>query len=586
MFRNKNRKGSEETESKVSSTILKVREIGYTDYFSEPWPNELKFKSYREISEFLFNVALFGDEKFFEDSINAMKTVLLQNPEHEEATYFKFKAKELSESNNKRAEAVGISLLSYSEDTDEKDFLLEKARSIILKPINNIVFDKIANEAAISIIFQNGSDIDKENSLIALMDANEETKYNVIGMLNPGNKAETLILAVLMEDKNEYIAKSATEKLYRNANLIKKEAFSAISHNILKALTLEKSKLDEGNKDKNKIHPIAGLVVEATIYAAPNDLMDYPKAALNLVKSDNPYVFGIGYVMIERLKVRNLIYDRDIPEQFYKRIRSFEFFKEAYRISVESSGASYKEMDAYESYMQKMALLLEDGSITKQEYKKMEDLKEVLEHKEDNRRDNARILFGVFNAGTTNYENKAFGSASVFKVTRLDDAYYNAKIQDVIDSVFAGEIKGQSWLSKKISEVNPKNEYRAYWNILRFESKAFYRAAKNTYAIASESEIFPDYMIGSMKFEIIKAKASMIDNRLYLMHEVDTEARFSAVEGLAVQLSNLNKRIIEGIKSYAKDNGVFPNESYENMHESLMAHNSKQLEYLKDKLRR
>ena len=165
------------TESKISSTILKVKEIGYTDYFSEPWDGELKFGSYREISEFLLNVSLFGDEKLFDDSISAIKTVLYQNPEHDEAQYFRFVAKGLARSDDWRAVAVGMSLISLSDNPDEKALFLQKARDIIIsEEVRDTFFPNVANEAALSIIYDSGSDIDKENALDALLLSSDGTK--------------------------------------------------------------------------------------------------------------------------------------------------------------------------------------------------------------------------------------------------------------------------------------------------------------------------------------------------------------------------------------------------------------------------
>jgi hypothetical protein len=576
------------TESKISSTILKVKEIGYTDYFSEPWDGELKFGSYREISEFLLNVSLFGDEKLFDDSISAIKTVLYQNPEHDEAQYFRFVAKGLARSDDWRAVAVGMSLISLSDNPDEKALFLQKARDIIIsEEVRDTFFPNVANEAALSIIYDSGSDIDKENALDALLLSSDGTKRHAIESLDVGNGPGSRILAALIDDKNRHVASYAAEKLYLNVDHIKKEDFDEISQKAIKTFTAQEQATNVAGSDR--LHNLGGLVIAASMYASAKALGGYLPTAIDLVKKNDPYQFGIGYALMERLLARGLTEKTDVPDEFYSRMNDFEFFKAAYNISVMSSGARYNQMEAYRSYMQKMKLLFEEGKITEKAYEKMQSLQADIEKNVNNTKKNAHMMFGILDAGrmpnSKNGQDKSVISVLRRKTINTIDTFI---LQTAVDNVLINEIQWQLRLSEKIPKYSKSgNEYKAYWNMLRYGLKTSYKAAKDAYSHAVESRIFPDYIVKGMQMEtIMSAKVSMAENRFYLMHETDPEARFLAMERLAARLSNLNKEIIGTIESYAKENGVVPNEYYMQNYESLVSSNEKQIEQIKARLRK
>ena len=237
-----------EEASKVASTLSKIKEIGYINYFLEPWPGELRFSSYREISEFMINTALFGDEKLFRDSVDAIKSVLYNNPDHEEAGYLKFVCKEFSASTVGRNAALGLSVMSEVPDHNEIASLLESARGMLGRSFGPSQIDEIGTEAVILILLENGSAEDRAKAFESLLSSGTGTKYKAIKLLDPAKPADVKFLGAMLKDSNSNISQYAAEKLYSAFPKLGAEGFNAIAAQLLEVAA---PKLLESNKSGN-----------------------------------------------------------------------------------------------------------------------------------------------------------------------------------------------------------------------------------------------------------------------------------------------------------------------------------------------
>ncbi len=570
MLFKKEQKTHEEA-SKVANTLSKIKEIGYTNYFLEPWPGELKFSSYREISEFMINIALFGDDKLFRDSVDAIKSVLYNNPDHEEAKYLKFICTEFSASTVGRNAALGLSVMSEAPDYNETASLLESARGMLGRSFGPLQINEIGTEAAILIILENGQAEDREKAFESLLHSGSSTKYKAMNLMNPEKLSDVKFFGAMLKDSDSYVSQSAAEKLYLALPKLGTEGFNAIAAQLLEVAA---PKLLASNKSGNlsSLLELSTLLVSASMYASPKFLEGYSDNALSLLGSENPLAFGTGYSLAEKLLARSLIKKSGFLDSYKNKAIDLEFFKGLYYVSAKSLGLPLANSEIYDAYMKNIDRMFSEGTISKMDYMKKQMLRAEFDRMEENAKNSAAMLFGVLNAGVPKRANVQHGESSDnVSVIGIDEYGF---FKNAIDSVMISEIKWQSWLNLRLKKAAAsRNPYRAYWNMLRLEAKANQKASKEASAASEASGVFDSYIIERLRTLNLYSSFNRIDNRLYLMHEADLTARFEAMEGLASKISESNKKLLEIVSSYCNDHGVIPDDKYTNEYETLVSEN-------------
>ena len=571
-------------EVKMASTLSKIKEIGYTDYFSEQWPDELEFSSYREISEFLLNIAISGDQKLFRDSIEAIKSVFRNNPDHEEANYLKYACKELADSTIMRNAAIGISTMSETPDFCESAALLATARQILKDTAQGDPISAMGTEAAILTILEHAPAEEKEEAAERLASMNSQTRYEATRRLDPKKPADLKILGTMLKDPVLYVSQSASQRVYRALNRIKPENLDLIAGDSLYAL---KQNLLSEPKYRNDTHieELAAIASASSMLASPRSLEGYSEEAASMLESDDPLAYGAGHAIADKLLARSLVTGASMPSSYEDRMKDFGFFVRTHSISSKSLGISFTSSDTYYAYMKNLDNMLSEGKLSKRDYEKRLSLKADLEKREATARHNAEMLFGILRAGTQSRPATRKNEVSYVDIPEMMPEE-NFLLKSAIDGIMVSEIKWQRWLSLRLDKAAAKrNPYRAYWNMLRFESKAHRKASKEVYERSATSGIFEDYVPKLMKKLNMYLMANIVDSRLFMMHETDLEARFSEMEKRARMTSGNNAKFIELVSEYCKERGIMPEERYTKDYESLLASNFHALEEEKSLLR-
>lgn len=578
MLFKKEQKAQEEP-SKVANTLSKIKEIGYTNYFLEPWSGELRFSSYREISEFMINTALYGDEKLFRDSVDAIKSVLYNNPEHEEANYLKFVCREFSSSNIDRYAALGLSVMLEVPEYEESASLLESARSFLGRNLRASQVSSVGVEAAILIMLENGSAEDRTKAFELLAHSDSTTKYKAVMLMDPAKHEDVKALGAMLGDQESYVAQSAASKLYSSLSKLRSVGFDAFAAQLFEA-AVPKLLSSRVSGNRSSLEEQAGLLVAASMYASPKSLEAYSSGVSLLLGSEDPLAFGTGYSIAEKLLARSIIKKSSLPEGYAYKTKDLEFFRGAYLASAKSLGMCLTTSEIYHAYLTNIERMFSEGIISKKDYEKKLKLRADFEQKEEAARNTSAMLFGVFNAALPNRTNqqqgKYFRDISIISVDEYE------LFKNAIDSVMVSEIKWQSWLNHSLKKAaTSRNPYRAYWNMLRFEAKANLRASKEAYTGSETSGIFDSYILEHLKALNIYSSVDRVNNRLYLMHETDPDSRFEAMERLAKATYESNKKIVEILSAYCKEHGVIPNEEYTKEYEALISDNMRTIEELR-----
>lgn len=561
----------DEEASKVASTLSKVKEIGYTNYFSEPWPGELRFSSYREISKFLINTALFGGEKLFRDSVDAIKSVLYNNPDHEEARYLKFICKEFSSSTISSYAALGLSVMLEVPDYEEQASLLENARAFFSTGFGTSQISNVGIEAAILIMLEYGSAEDRKKAFESLPHSDSTTKYKAITLMDTAKQEDLRALAAILKYPEPYISQSAADKLYSSLFKLGTEGFDAIAAKLPEAI-IPKLLASHESGNRASLESQAGLLVAASMYASPKSLEGYSSSVVSLLASEDPLAFGAGYSMAEKLLARSIIKKSELPEGYASKTKDLEFFRGAYLTSAISLGMHLTTSEIYRAYLANIERMFSEGIISERDYEKKLKLRTDFERKEETARNSSAMLFGILNAGFPSSSNsrneKSLKDVSVIGVDEYE------LFKNAIDSVMVSEIKWQSWLSHSLRKAaTSRNPYRAYWNMLRLEARANWKASKEAYYSSETSGIFDSYILEHLKVLNLYSSVDRVNNRLYLMHETDLSSRFEAMEKLAKAISESNKKLVEIVSAYCKDHGVIPNEEHTKEYEELVSAN-------------
>ena len=350
------------------------------------------------------------------------------------------------------------------------------------------------------------------------------------------------------------------------------EGFNTIAVQLLEAAA---PKLLESNKSGNlsSLLELSALLVAASMYASPKFLEGYSDNAILLLGSENPLAFGTGYSLAEKLLARSVIKKSDLLDGYKNKTIDLEFFKGLYCVSAKSLGLPLVNSEMYNAYMENIDQMFNEGAISKTDYKKKQMLWAEFDRKEKNARNSAAMLFGVFNAGVSKRSSNMqhWKSADDISVMWIDE---HGLFKNAIDSVMISEIKWQSWLNLRLKGIAPsRNPYRAYWNMLRLEAKANKKASKEAYEASKASGVFDSHIIEHLRRLNLYSSFNSINNRLYLMHEVDLAARFEAMEDLASKISESNKKLVEIVGSYCNEHRVMPEDKYTKEYETLVSEN-------------
>ena len=568
-----------EDAGRVASTLSKVKEIGYTDYFSEKWPGELSFSSYSEISKFLVNTALFGDEKLFVDSVEAIKSVLYNNPDHPEAGYLKFICREFSSSAASRSAALGLSVMLEVPDHEEPASLLESARAFFGMSGSASQINDVGTSAAILIMLQNGSAEDRKKAFESLPRCNSATKYEAIMLMDTSRQEDLKALGSMLKDQVPYVSKAAADKLYSSLSSLGAEGFDAIATSLFEAI-VPKLLSSRESENSSSIENQAGLLVAATMYASPKSLERNYSSVASLLASKNNLAFGAGYSMAEKLLARSLIQKSSLPEGYMYKTKDLEFFRGAYSASAKSIGMPLSAGKIYRAYLENIERMFKEGIISKRYYKNKLKLRADFERREKSARNNSAMLFGILNARFQPNSN-ARSEKSTKNVSAIDIDEYEL-FKTAIDSVMISEIKWQSKLNDSLKKASTlRSPYRAYWNMLRLGANAHWKASKEAYSRSETSGIFESYILEYLKALNLYSRMDRFGNRLYLMHETDPNSRLEAMENLAKAISENNKKLVEIVGAYCKEHGVVPNEDYTKEYEALVSANMAMIKELR-----
>ncbi|MCL4404909.1 MAG: hypothetical protein M1544_02705 [Candidatus Marsarchaeota archaeon] len=128
---------------------------------------------------------------------------------------------------------------------------------------------------------------------------------------------------------------------------------------------------------------------------------------------------------------------------------------------------------------------------------------------------------------------------------------------EVADAIFKNSIRVVGEFKEKATKIasNKKDPVRAYWSILRLEAQAYKKANSSNFKLLEKSNVMPHSELRHLLFSSMEYKASMLNDRLYLMHEVDFQARFNAIKSISDSARKMNEKLLETVSGHAHESG-------------------------------
>lgn len=386
-----------------ASTLSKIKEIGLVNYFDEKWEGELRFNSYREVSDFVIETALNGDDSLFHDAVMAAKAIIYESKGNPEARHVKSTAGKLAaEYGNWRGMAFGLSVISESFSHEEKSEYSEYSKHVLLNFGAIGEFRDVIRDSAVAIVFETGNSHDRQEYSQFLLSSSEMTKYNALDMLNPRFPSDALTLMELCGDESAFVRSSASSMLLNWIPKMGRKPLDAISDKLLE-LFKEQELSRKDSKPHTSLTSIEKSVLAMALYASDEALSGYSELPVMLMHERDKDAQALGYLLLSRLEARN---PKGLDGLAAVPMLDFDVYCSAQRLECESLGMPFGLTDTYKNYIEGIRAYYSAGYISEPEYQKALDLEKEVVSKEKNAMENARMILGLFMRG----DNKNYKS--------------------------------------------------------------------------------------------------------------------------------------------------------------------------------